>query len=138
MADEAVNTVQLNLWVERMCSGNRAASDELLRATGNRLERLPRKMLGHFPDVHRWVETGDVLQNALLRLLRSLEEVRPASVRAFFGRAEADADLERWSSFREEAARWPQEERELVGLIIYHGWTQGQTVELLGISVRTV
>ncbi len=177
MPDEAVNTVQLNLWVERMRSGDRAASDELLRAVGNRLERLARKMLGRYPDVHRWVETGDVLQNALLRLLRSLEEVRPGSVRDFFGlaaehmrrelldlsrhfrgprgfaahhasgglealqpsdRAEVDADLERWSSFHEEAARLPEEERQVVGLIFYHGWTQEQAAEILGMSVRTL
>jgi RNA polymerase sigma-70 factor (ECF subfamily) len=50
-----------------------------------RLERLARKMLRRFPGVHRWAETGDVLQNALLRLLRALQEVRPESVRGFFG-----------------------------------------------------
>ena len=32
-------------------------------------------------------QTDDVLQNAVVRLLRALEEVRPPSVRAFFGLA---------------------------------------------------
>jgi hypothetical protein len=39
MPDEAVNTVQLHLWVDRLRAGDRAARDELLRAAGNRLER---------------------------------------------------------------------------------------------------
>jgi RNA polymerase sigma-70 factor (ECF subfamily) len=87
MSDEVVNTVQLNGWVDRMCAGDLAARDELLRAVGNRLERLARKMLRRFPDVQRWAQTGDVLQNSLMRLLRALEQVRPDSVREFFGLA---------------------------------------------------
>ena len=44
-------------------------------------------MLHRFPDVQGWAQTGDVLQSSLLRLLRALEEVRPASSRDFFGLA---------------------------------------------------
>jgi RNA polymerase sigma-70 factor (ECF subfamily) len=87
MPDPVVNTVQLNGWVDRMRAGDLAARDELLRAVGNRLERLAHKMLGRFPSVRRWAETGDVLQTAALRLLRALEQVRPTSVRGFFGLA---------------------------------------------------
>ena len=36
------------------------------------------------------------------------------------------------------AVREPSDERELVGLVFYHGWTQEQTAELFGVSVRTV
>jgi RNA polymerase sigma factor (sigma-70 family) len=32
----------------------------------------------------------------------------------------------------------PLEEREVVGLIYYHGWTQQQIAELFNVSVRTV
>jgi RNA polymerase sigma-70 factor (ECF subfamily) len=38
-------------------------------------------MLRRFRRVRRWVDTDDVLQNALLRLTRALEQVRPASTR---------------------------------------------------------
>jgi RNA polymerase sigma-70 factor (ECF subfamily) len=44
-------------------------------------------MLRRFPAVSRWEESGDLLQNAVLRLLRALREVEPASVRDFFGLA---------------------------------------------------
>jgi RNA polymerase sigma factor (sigma-70 family) len=87
MSDEAVNTVQLLSWVDRLRAGDLAARDELLRAVCGRLERLARKMLRRFPSVQRWAQTDDVLQNALMRLLRALEHVRPDSVRDFFGLA---------------------------------------------------
>ncbi len=37
--------------------------------------------------VRRWAETDDVLQNSLIRLHRSLDEVRPESARQFYGLA---------------------------------------------------
>ncbi len=49
-----------------------------------------------------------------------------------------DDDLERWCRFHEEVARLPAEEREVVGLIYYHGWTQAQVAELIQVNVRTV
>lgn len=171
-----INTVQLNGWIDRMRAGDQAARDELLRATCQRLERLARKMLQRFPSVQRWAETGDVLQNSLLRLLRALAEVRPNSVRDFFGLAaeqmrrelldlarrfqgargdqarcesgvldaepvahrDLSRELERWSSFHEEVARLPAEDREVVGLIFYHGWTKEAVAELFQVSRRTV
>ena len=65
----------------------RPARDELIRGFQGRLELLARKMVGRDPRVARWVDAEDVLQNALLRLLRALEAVRPDSTRAFFGLA---------------------------------------------------
>ena len=35
-------------------------------------------------------------------------------------------------------ARLPVREREVVGLVFYHGWTQGQVAELFQVDVRTV
>jgi RNA polymerase sigma-70 factor (ECF subfamily) len=69
--------------IERWRDGDRAAADELLRALGSRLEHLVRKMLRAFPHVRHCAETGDVLQGAVLRLLTSLREVQPATMRDF-------------------------------------------------------
>jgi RNA polymerase sigma factor (TIGR02999 family) len=182
MADEAVNTVQLNQWVDRMQAGDLAARDELLRCVYARLERLARKMLHQYPSVQPWAETGDVLQSSLLRLLRALQEVRPNSTREFFGLAaeqmrrelldlaryyrgakrggvckpgmpagddscapgmdpaerDDSDDLERWFAFHEAVARLPVEEREVVGLIYYHGWNQAEVAAMFQISDRTV
>jgi RNA polymerase sigma-70 factor (ECF subfamily) len=124
-----------------------------------------------------------VLQNATLRLLSALREVRPADTREFFSLAaeqmrrelldlsrhfygphgeganhasvaemalpEAAAtappdrstdaeDLECWSAFHEAVAQLPNEEREVVGLVFYHRWTQAQIAELFQVDVRTI
>jgi RNA polymerase sigma-70 factor (ECF subfamily) len=47
-------------------------------------------------------------------------------------------DLERWCAFHEEVERLPTEEREVVGLVFYHGWSQAEVAELFGVTVRTV
>jgi RNA polymerase sigma-70 factor (ECF subfamily) len=59
----------------------------LLEHAYERLRRLARKMFKGFPRVHRWEETDDVLQNAALRLWQALQEVKPSSVRPFYGLA---------------------------------------------------
>jgi RNA polymerase sigma-70 factor (ECF subfamily) len=87
MDDPAVQTVQLRQWLERMRAGDLDARDEMLRALCGRLECLARKMLRRFPQVQRWAQTDDVLQNALMRLLHSLQKVQPGSVTDFFGLA---------------------------------------------------
>lgn len=183
MSDPSLHTTQLHAWLDRLRAGDLAARDDLLRGVGGRLERLARKMLKSYPSVRRWAETGDVLQNARLRLLRALGEVRPDSVRGFFGLAaeqmrrelldlarhfygpmgvganhssQATArdgrdpaaeppdlqddpdDLGRWTAFHDGVAALPAEEREVVGLIFYHGWKQAEVADLFQVTVRTV
>lgn len=66
---------------------DREARDELLRRVQENLRRLARDLLRAFPSVVRWEATEDVLQGAVLRLLRALEEVTPENPRQFFGLA---------------------------------------------------
>ena len=47
-------------------------------------------------------------------------------------------DLDRWCQFHQEVEKLPAREREVVGLIYYHGWTQAQVAELFQVNVRTV
>jgi RNA polymerase sigma-70 factor (ECF subfamily) len=181
--DTPGQTAYMLACVDRMQAGDQAARDELVRGFGVRLERLARKMLRRFPRVGRWVETDDVLQNALLRLLRALQEIRPTSTaelfhlaaeqirrelldlaRHFYGphgegahhaslppettssgpaldpqdRDDDARELERWLAFHEGVASLPTEEREVVGLIFYHGWTQAEVADLFRVTVRTV
>jgi RNA polymerase sigma factor (sigma-70 family) len=183
MTDPSLQTTQLNDWLERMRAGDLSAREELLRSVCQRLERMARKMLRRYPKVQRWAEADDVLQNALLRLLRALQEVWPSSTREFFSLAaeqmrrelldlarhfygprgeganhdsqfeDADSqapvldpadrsddreELERWCAFHQEVERLPVEEREVVALIYYHGWTQAEVAELFQVTVRTV
>lgn len=54
------------------------------------------------------------------------------------GDAESSSVMDRWTGFHEGVERLPAEEREVVGLIYYHGWPQAQVAQLLGVTVRTV
>jgi RNA polymerase sigma factor (sigma-70 family) len=180
MDPSSLHTTQLHGWLDRYQAGDLAARDELLRGVGDRLERLARKMLGRFPTVRHWADTCDVQQNAVLRLLRALKEVRPSSVRDFFGLAAEQMrrelldmarqagrarragmappglgdtempaldraastddgdDLELWQRFHEIVQELPVEEREVVSLVYYHGWSQPQVAALFGVNERTV
>ena len=183
MVDPAAQTTQMVQWLDRMRAGDASARDELIRGFQGRLELLARKMVGRDRRVGRWVDAEDVLQNALLRLLRALETVRPDSTQAFFGLAAEqmrrelldlarhyygpegeganhdsvaprpddsrpgldppapDANATSWSGGPGSTRRWsslPVREREVVGLVFYHGWTQAQVAELFQVDVRTV
>jgi RNA polymerase sigma-70 factor (ECF subfamily) len=85
--DDATTAIQV--WLDRLRAGDDSAREALIVAAAERLSRLARKMLRDFPVVRRWEETDDVLQNALLRLDRSLRSVRPPTPRDFFRLAAA-------------------------------------------------
>jgi RNA polymerase sigma factor (sigma-70 family) len=180
--EPAFNTAYLNACVDRWRDGDLGGRDALVRATGSRLEPLVRKMLRKFPNVRCWEQTDDVLQNALMRLLRTLENIRPKSTRDFFslasihirrelidlarhhrvrnelftgspeqsgpdilgqmpsppdGAAER-GELDRWCAFHEAVENLPDDEREVVSLVFYHGLTQARVGELIEVSERTV
>ena len=84
MADSPSLTQQIQGWIERLKRGDKSAREGLLQCACDRLDRLTRKMLRDYPRVHRWEQTGDVLQNASLRLYRTLEEIIPQDAREFF------------------------------------------------------
>jgi RNA polymerase sigma-70 factor (ECF subfamily) len=87
MAKDSSQTTELQGLLERLAAGEAKASDELIRRTCERLRKLTRQMLRGYPGVKRWAETDDVLQSALMRLLRSLQEVRPGTPQQFFALA---------------------------------------------------
>ena len=68
--------------LDRLRQGDDSARSALLECAAA-LTRLARSMLKGFPRVHRWEQTDDVLQNALIRLRRALETTSPVSVRSF-------------------------------------------------------
>jgi RNA polymerase sigma-70 factor (ECF subfamily) len=52
--------------------------------------------------------------------------------------AEDHDELEKWCAFHEGVERLPVADREVVGLIYYHGWTQTDVAEHLHMSKRSV
>jgi RNA polymerase sigma factor (sigma-70 family) len=112
MQDPSLHSAQLQEWLRRYRAGDLAARDEMLLSIGGRLQALARKMLRRFSNVRRWVDTDDVLQNALLRLLRHLQQIEPDSVLAFYTLAAAHLrreliDLARYHARRERAGLYP-------------------------------
>jgi RNA polymerase sigma-70 factor (ECF subfamily) len=76
-------TSQAQELLERHRAGEPAAREGLIGLAQGRFVALARAMLRRHRHVRRWVETDDLLQAALLRLHRSLSQVRPESVRHF-------------------------------------------------------
>ena len=84
MAEPTDRTAEIRGCLERLQRGDESAREELLAHAFDRLGRLARKMLGGDRRIRRWEQTDDVRQDAMLRLYRSLERARPATVRDFF------------------------------------------------------
>jgi RNA polymerase sigma-70 factor (ECF subfamily) len=63
--------------------GDRPARERLIALAQDRFAALARAMLRRYPHVRRWAQTDDLLNAALLRLDRSLAEVRPGSLGHF-------------------------------------------------------
>ena len=80
-------TEDLQPILDRLAQGDSRAKEELIARSCERLRRLARKMLRCEPRVARWEQTDDLLQTALMQLHRSLEEVKPESVKGFVGLA---------------------------------------------------
>ena len=78
------STVVLRGALNRLKAGDLSARNELINCACERLDRLVRKMLNDCRGVRRWEETGDVFQNAMLRLCRALSTVTPDSPRDFY------------------------------------------------------
>jgi len=81
------HTSELRRQLVLLRENDEGARERLIEHTCDRLRKLTRKMLRAYPGVRRWAETDDVLQNSMLRLHRSLAEVRPESPRQYYGLA---------------------------------------------------
>jgi RNA polymerase sigma factor (sigma-70 family) len=69
--------------LERLRDGDGSARDRLIALAQGRFVALARAMLRRYPHVRRWEQTDDLLQAALVRLHRSLAQVRPEGVEHF-------------------------------------------------------
>jgi RNA polymerase sigma-70 factor (ECF subfamily) len=72
MTDPAGDTTHL---LHQLNAGNEMARNDLFHHACKRLRCLTREMLRVYPGVRSWEETGDILQNALIRLDRATSEV---------------------------------------------------------------
>jgi RNA polymerase sigma factor (sigma-70 family) len=84
---EDLPTTFMRQLVDRYQKGDAVASEELLRRISIRMQGIARRMLRRFPGVQRWEQAEDVVQNAIVRLLRALRQVKPDTMRSFYGLA---------------------------------------------------
>jgi RNA polymerase sigma factor (sigma-70 family) len=85
--DRLPDCARVERLVRRLTDGDDSAVGELITHACQRMRRLTRKMLSGFQRLRRWEETDDVLQNAMMRLHRALQKVKPPSPRDFFSLA---------------------------------------------------
>lgn len=103
------------------------------------------RLLSALRDV-RPASTRDFFGLASLQMRRELLDLAArASARRAAGLHQApepagptDDSLELWCGFHEAVEKLPAEEREVVGLVFYHGWAQAQVAEVMGVSDRQV
>lgn len=180
--------------LDRLRAGDPAAGRELINQTYERFRGLAAKILrGGFPRLKQFEETDDVIQESALRLWKSLEDLKPATVREYLGlgamqirrqlmdltrhyygrkgpgesklqtpdRSPANAgDLEgvdpcrdyaggaadtwepssiaQWTDFHALVDQLPDDEREVVDLLIYQELTQDEAAEVIGVDTSTV
>ena len=74
-------TGRIHAWLQRLQSGDQAAFNELVLHFERRLRALTQRMIRDYPLVHRYEQSDDVFQRAVLRLCRALKAVSPASTR---------------------------------------------------------
>jgi RNA polymerase sigma factor (sigma-70 family) len=77
----------LDACIVRLTGGDPAARAELLALACDRMREIAQRMLRRFPNVRRWDETDDVLQNAAIRLYASLSRITPKDARGLLGLA---------------------------------------------------
>ncbi len=78
-------TTEIRACLERLRAGDARAREALIGRSLERLRHLARRQLGDFARVRRFADTDDVLQDAVLRLLRRLEAHTPDTPAEFFG-----------------------------------------------------
>jgi RNA polymerase sigma-70 factor (ECF subfamily) len=78
------DSLHLQRCLERLHQGDESARKDLLEGACDRLVGLAHVMFRDYPRLRRWEETGDVLQNALIRLDRALQTIRPPTLRDFY------------------------------------------------------
>jgi RNA polymerase sigma factor (sigma-70 family) len=105
MTEEFTSGMQRCL--DRFRGGERDACAELFQHTCERLRQLAHVMLKGYPRLKRWEETDDILQSALLRLYRTLQQVAPVTPRDYYRLATL------------------QIRRELIDLVRHHYGPQG-------------
>jgi DNA-directed RNA polymerase specialized sigma24 family protein len=130
--------------LDRFNAGDPQARNDLFARAAQRLQRIARRMLhGSFERVAALEQTGDVTQEASLRLLKALADVKIVTPPEFFRLSSAVMrrvliDLARHHYGPEGVDKLPDEQREVFDLLWYQELSQEEAAGVLGMSVPTV
>ena len=166
-----MTTVMVQRWLKELphpdSEVGQQARNELIEHGRRRMEALCRKMffrsLAGSP-----VDYEDVYQESALRLWKSLTDIRPTTVREFFGLASTQirrvlidlcrkhvreppdiapelrdasynpSSLAKWTEFHEQVEKLDDSMRDVVELLWYHDLTHKESADVLGVDERTI
>jgi len=83
MSSVTLNTPFLRERITRWQAGDRRAAEELLTRVEQSFHHLVQRLFRGFPQLHSHLETSDVYQGAMQRLLRTLQHLTPVSTDHF-------------------------------------------------------
>lgn len=164
-------TIWVQRWLNELANADSAggmqARNALIEHSRRRMEALCRKSFFGSLDGSP-VQWDDVYQEAALRLWKSLESLKPATVREFFAIASLQIrrvllDMYRkykkappqfngpdgqstfdpvklavWEEFHSKVESLAEPQREIFDLLWYQGLTQNEAAEILGLDLSTV
>ena len=87
MREDPGDTTHIDSLLRSLETGGEPAVSALIAATSERLTHIARKKLAGFPVVRTQAETGDVLQEALMKLDRAVRATPPSAPREYLGLA---------------------------------------------------
>jgi RNA polymerase sigma-70 factor (ECF subfamily) len=70
--------------LQRMREGDESARDEMIGRTAERLRKLAANMLRDGDRLRRWIDTDDLVQSSVIRLMKSLAESCPESPEHYY------------------------------------------------------
>lgn len=73
--------------LDRLAAGYQSAKNDLITVAYARLTQRAHQLLGGFPVVKQSYDTGDIVNEACLRLMKTLKDVQPDDARSFLGLA---------------------------------------------------
>lgn len=82
---EAETARMLQRCLDRLAAGDPRAKEDLFEVVEAQLRKRAHQVLRKFPAVRQSYDTGDVAQEASLRLIRSLDAIQPEDPRRFLG-----------------------------------------------------
>lgn len=78
-APDPNSTAAVQRLLDLIRNGDRGSVEALLNVTTQRLTALARKILGNIPNVRRFEQTDDLLQNSMVRLWKAFDRHAPAT-----------------------------------------------------------